>query len=250
MPGYPSVAELLECARPDVVHITTPHDQHVQVALDCLAAGAHVLMEKPIANTLEEGQRLVDAVSAMQQTQGVAAPKIGVCLQNRYNNSSVHLRQLLDSGELGAVRGAYASVVWTRSAEYYLAKPWRGQAARSGWGLINQAIRHTVDLVQWFLGEVVDIAAHVSTDRYGEVSEVEDTAQMLLTHASGVTTSFYGTLTAPTHRPVEIELDCENADATLRNGLRVQWRDGRVDDFAERAVPSGGRTYWGSATSC
>ena len=243
VPGYASLAELLAAARPDVVHVTTPHDQHVDPTLQCLAAGVHVLQEKPLAHTIAEGQRLVDWASADGTRPG--APKLGVCLQNRYNVSSIELRRLLDSGELGAVRGAYASVVWTRTPEYYLAKPWRGQADRAGGGLlINQAI-HTLDLLQWFLGDVVGVRGHVSTDRYAAVSEVEDTAQMLLTHASGVETAFYGTLTAPTHRPVEIELDCENAYVTLRDGLTVRWSDGRVDQYAERAVPSSGRTYWG-----
>lgn len=242
-PGYASVAELLDAARPDVVHVTTPHDRHVDVTLECLAAGVHVIQEKPLAHTIAEGQRLVDWALAARGRPG--APKVGICLQNRYNVSSIELRRLLDSGDLGAVRGAYASVVWTRRPEYYLAKPWRGQADRAGGGLlINQAI-HTLDLVSWFLGDVVDVRGHVSTDRYGAVSGVEDTAQMLLTHASGVETAFYGTLTAPADRPVEIELDCENAYVTLRNGLQVRWRDGRVEEYAERAVPSGGRSYWG-----
>ena len=239
VPGYATVAELLSEARPDVVHVCTPHDQHVVVSLEVLAAGVHVLQEKPIAHTLAEGQRLVDAVGDS------STPKVAICFQNRYNTSSRELRRLLDSGALGAVRGAYSSVVWTRTPDYYRAKPWRGSAERSGGGLlINQAI-HTLDLLQWFLGDVVDVKGHVSSDRYSDVSEVEDTAQMLLTHASGVTTSFYGTLTAPSHRPVEIELDCENAYVTLRDGLTVQWRDGRVEEHSERTANSAGRSYWG-----
>ena len=245
-PGYGSVAELLEIAQPDVVHVATPHDQHVNVSLEVLAAGAHVLQEKPLAHTIEEGQRLVDWHAEAVARMGPATPKVGICFQNRYNVSSQELRRLLDSGELGAIRGAYASVVWTRTPDYYQVKPWRGTMARSGGGLlINQAI-HTVDLVQWFLGDVVDVVGHVATNKFGDLIDVEDTAEMLLTHASGVQTSFYATLTAPQHRPVELELDCENAYVTLRNGLTVAWHDGRAPQvFEERKVPSGGRTYWG-----
>ncbi len=77
-------------------------------------------------------------------------------------------------------------MVWTRTADYYRAKPWRGSREESGGGLlINQAI-HTLDLVQWFMGDVVDIAGHVATNKFGDVIEVEDTAEMLLTHASGL----------------------------------------------------------------
>ena len=174
-----------------------------------------------------------------------AGVKVGICFQNRYNVSSVELRRLLDSGELGEIHGAYASVVWTRTADYYRAKPWRASQEHAGGGLlINQAI-HTLDLVQWMLGEVTGVDGRVAAHKFADVTEVEDTAEILFTHASGVQTSFYGTLTAPQNRPVELELDCENAYVTVRDGLTVAWKDGRVDQFEERRAASGGRVYWG-----
>lgn len=243
VPVFATVDELVDAVAPDVVHVTTPHHQHITPSLQALARGVHVIQEKPLAASIEDGQRLVDAAAALDPATD---PKVGICFQNRYNVSSQEMRRLLDSGELGAVHGAYASVVWTRTADYYKAKPWRGSREESGGGLlINQAI-HTLDLVQWFMGDVVDIAGHVATNKFGDVIEVEDTAEMLLTHESGLKTSFYATLTAPQHRPVEIELDCENAYVSLRNGLTVHWKDGRAPDvYEERKVPSGGRSYWG-----
>lgn len=243
VPAFASIDELVDAVGPDVVHITTPHDQHITPTLEALARGVHVIQEKPLAASLEDGQRLVDAAA---QLDPATDPKVGICFQNRYNVSSQELRRLLDSGELGPIHGAYASVVWTRTADYYQTKPWRGSKEQSGGGLlINQAI-HTLDLVQWFMGEVVDIHGHVATNKFTDVIEVEDTAEMLLTHESGVLTSFFATLTAPQHRPVEIEIDCENAYVSLRNGLTVHWKDGRAPDvYEERKVPSGGRSYWG-----
>ena len=239
VPGFATVDELLDAVPVDVVHVTTPHDQHVTPTLQALARGVHVIQEKPLAADLAEAEQLVQAART-------ATAKVGICLQNRYNVSSQELRRLLDSGDLGAIHGAYASVVWTRTPDYYLAKPWRGSRERSGGGLlINQAI-HTLDLVQWLLGDVTELKGHVSTRKFGDVIDVEDTAEMLLTHESGVQTAFYATLTAPQHRPVEIELDCENAYVTLRNGLSVAWKDGREPEFfPERQAPSGGRSYWG-----
>ena len=245
VPGFASTQELIDGVGPDAVHVTTPHDAHIDPSLTALAAGVHVLQEKPLAHTLEEGRRLVDAVAAAPAD----GPKVGICFQNRYNLASQRLHEMLGSGELGAVRCAWASVVWTRSADYYRAKPWRGTWANSGGGLlINQAI-HTLDLVQWLLGGVERTDGHVATRKYGDVIEVEDTAELLLHHGGGITTSFYATLTAPRHRPVEIELDCENAYVTLRGGtdggLTIRWADGRVDTVGERSVTSGGRSYWG-----
>src|SRR5699024_5357316 len=159
--------------------------------------------------------------------------------QNRYNLASQRLHEMLGSGELGAVRGAWASVGWTRSADCYRAKPWRGSWANYGGGqLSNQAI-HTLDLVQRLLGGVERTDGDVATRKYGDVIEVEDTAELLLHHGGGITTSFYATLTAPQHRPVEIELDCVDAYVTLRGGLdgglTIRWADGRVDTVGERS---------------
>ena len=82
VPSFASHTELLAAIRPDVVHITTPHDQHVQPAIDALAAGVHVVVEKPVAQTCEEAERLVAAA------EQPGAPKIAVCFQNRYNATS------------------------------------------------------------------------------------------------------------------------------------------------------------------
>lgn len=245
VPGFADTQELIDAVGPDAVHVTTPHHQHIGPSLTALEAGLHVLQEKPLAHTLADGRRLVDALAAAPAD----GPKVGICFQNRYNLASQRLHEMLGSGELGAVRGAWASVVWTRSADYYRAKPWRGTWEGSGGGLlINQAI-HTLDLVQWLLGGVDRTDGHVATRKYGDVIEVEDTAELLLHHGGGVTTSFYATLTAPQHRPVEIELDCERAYVSLRGGtdggLTIRWADGRVDTLGERSVTSGGRSYWG-----
>lgn len=238
--AYPDLSTMLAEEDIDVLHVATPHDEHIDLVLEALAAGVHVIVEKPLANELEHARRLLDYLA-----ENPDAPKVGVCYQNRYNASSRELRRLLDSGELGNVNGAYASVVWTRTPGYYTAKPWRGQQHRSGGGLLmNQAI-HTLDLLQWLLGPVTDVKGMVSTDKYGDVVDVEDTAHAYFTHDTGVRTSFYGTLTNSRHRAVEIEIDTAKALVELRDGLTVTWKDGRVDRYEERTQDTEGRSYWG-----
>ena len=252
LPTFASAEELIDALGPDAVHVTTPHDQHVGPSLAALERGVHVLQEKPLAHTLAEGERLVEALAAVPARRadgGAGAPKVAICFQNRYNRGIQELRRLLASGELGAVRGAYASVVWSRSAEYYAAKPWRGRWETAGGGLlINQAI-HTLDLVQWLLGPVERTEGLVSQKKFAGVVETEDTADLVLHHASGITTTFYATLTAPVARPVELEVETDNAYLEVRSGsvggLTVRWKDGRVDTFSDRVATAGGRSYWG-----
>ncbi|WP_127129184.1 Gfo/Idh/MocA family protein [Georgenia sp. SYP-B2076] len=238
VPGFADHRQLLEEMHPDVVHICTPHHQHVQVAIDCLAAGVNVIMEKPLAHTRAEGERLVEAAESSRA-------KIAVCFQNRYNATSQAMRALLDSGELGEVLGASATVMWQRSAEYYRAKPWRGRWETSGGGvLINQAI-HTLDLLQWLVGDVTEVRGHAATHLFADVIEVEDTAEMVLTHEGGARSVFYATLGNVVHDPVTLEIVTENATMFLRKDLTVTYADGRTEVVAERAAPSAGRSYWG-----
>ncbi len=239
VPGFADHRALLASPqRPDVVHICTPHHEHVPVALDCLAAGVHVLTEKPLASTINDAELLIEAAEA-------SAARVGVCFQNRYNATSQAARRLLDSGELGAVLGATATVMWTRTADYYRAKPWRGRWASAGGGLlINQAI-HTLDLVQWLVGDVVDVSGHASTRVYGEVIEVEDTAEMLLTHRGGARSIVYGSLANVVDAPVTIDITAERGSLSIRGDLTVTHADGRVEVVPERRASSAGRSYWG-----
>ena len=216
VPGFVDHLDLIAEARPDVVHITTPHNQHAALAADCLERGVNVIIEKPLAHTLAEGRRLVQAAANSQA-------KIAVCFQNRYNATSQAMQALLSSGELGAVLGASATVMWQRSAGYYLDRPWRGSWAGSGGGLMmNQAI-HTVDLLQWLVGDVITVSGNASTRFLGGAIEVEDTAEFVAEHANGARSAFYATLANAVNAPVTLDIVTERATLSLRGDLTVTY---------------------------
>lgn len=240
VPGFSDAHAMIHEVRPDVVHVATPHDQHVDLALACLEAEVHVLLEKPLAHSLKEAERLIEG-------SRFSTARIGVCYQNRYTVAAQEAHRLLASGSLGHVHGAWACVAWSRAADYYDARPWRGTWARAGGGvLINQAI-HTVDLIQWLLGPAHQVKGSTASLKFHDTVEVEDTISAVLTHPNGITTALHATLAAAWTQPVEIQIHTDEADLLLRDGLTVRWRDGRVDHTAERAAPSGGRQYWGVA---
>lgn len=240
VPGYANHLDMLEKVRPDVVHICTPHHLHASIATDCLEAGVNVIVEKPLAHTLEEGRRLVEAAER-------SPAKIGVCFQNRYNATSQAMRELLDGGTLGRVLGASATVMWHRSGDYYRDRPWRGTWAEGGGGLMmNQAI-HTVDLLQWLVGDVAKVEGRASTRALAGVIEVEDTAEFLAEHENGVRSVFYATLANAVNAPVTLDIVTEGAVLSLRGDLTVTYSDGTVDVVTERALDTGGRSYWGAS---
>ncbi|SKB70130.1 Predicted dehydrogenase [Arthrobacter sp. 49Tsu3.1M3] len=238
VPGFEDYREMLDVAAPDVVHITTPHHEHAAIAIECLRRGVHVVLEKPLAHTLAEGERLLAAAAD-------STAKIALCFQNRYNAPVQEMRRLLDSGELGQVLGASATVMWHRDADYYLSRPWRGSWAEGGGGLMmNQAI-HTVDLLQWLVGDVVALAGSASTHALAETIEVEDTAEFAALHSSGARSVFYATLANTVNAPVTLDISTERATLNLRGDLTVTYDDGRSEAVRERVTGSGGRSYWG-----
>ncbi len=238
VPGYASVEELIAAEHPDVVHVTTPHDQHAPVAIAALEAGVHVLLEKPLADSMEAGRAIGAALDA-------SPAKLALCFQNRYNGPVRALRDLLDSGELGPIVGAWATVLWHRTPEYYAERPWRGRWQGGGGGLLmNQAI-HTLDLLQWLLGPVAASAGTAATRALP--IEVEDTAELTMTHASGARSLLWATLANSRNAPVELEIETEHAVATLRGDLTIAHADGRVEVVRDVASLAGGRAYWGAS---
>ena len=237
--AYTDHREMLDSLRPDVVHVCTPHDQHAPVAVDCIARGVHVILEKPVAHTLSDARPVLDAHLANP------AVKVAVCFQNRYNRASQEAYRLIHEGSLGAIRGASATVAWHRTPEYYARGPWRGQRRRSGGGvLMNQAI-HTLDLVQWFLGPVAHVGSRIGTLALGEYVDVEDTAQLVMDHESGSRSVLFATLANSVDSPVTIEIDTEHARLLIRGDLTVVYADGRTEVVEERRATSTGRAYWG-----
>ncbi len=239
--GVPSATDLeslIAEVSPDVVHVCTPHDAHVPVSLAALQAGIAVLQEKPVACTVAEADRLVDAAEN-------GRTKIGICFQNRYNATSQALRSILDSGELGSVIGASATLMWNRPPAYYTARPWRGRFATSGGGvLINQAI-HMLDLLLWLLGDAVTVNGSATRRLLDGVVEVEDTADMVLQHSSGARSVFFATVANTVDAPVTLDIATERATLSLRGDLTVRHADGRSEVIRERVAASSGRAYWG-----
>lgn len=237
-PGYADFVAMLDEQRPTVVHICTPHSEHAWMTLACLERGINVVTEKPLAHTLADGEALAAAAA-------LGGAKVAVCFQNRYNPTVVALKAALNSGTLGAITAAHATVVWFRGAAYYRDRPWRGTWAGSGGGLLmNQAI-HTVDLLQWLVGDVVKTTGGASNRSLQGVIEVEDTADFVLEHADGVRSVFFATLANAANAPVTIDIVTEKATLHLRGDLTIRYADGSVEVIADAPARPGERSYWG-----
>jgi len=194
VPGFTDVDTMLREVHPDVVHITLPHYLHASVAIAALKAGCHVLTEKPVAESYGAGVELARVARESGRS-------LGVCFQNRYNDSSQALRRLVDDRTYGSVLSARASVWWHREASYYAASPWRATWREAGGGvLINQTI-HTLDLLCWLLGAPESTSGVAANLTHAGITEVEDTATITMQHMDGVTSVYFADQLPRRERP-------------------------------------------------
>jgi UDP-N-acetyl-2-amino-2-deoxyglucuronate dehydrogenase len=232
--------EILNDDRIDVVHLCTPHYLHAEMAVELLRAGKHVLTEKPLSVDRASAR---DMLAASQQSTG----QLGVVFQNRYNEASIHMKKTIDSGLLGKLLCMKGIVTWHRSEDYYRNSNWRGRWSTEGGGLlINQTI-HTLDLLQWFGGEIASVKGSITTDVLDGVIEVEDTAHACITFTNDVRGLFYGTNTYLENSPIELELVFEEGTLTLRRDSLYLWKGGKETLLFEPTfTASEGKSYWGT----
>lgn len=208
--GYTDYKALLAEVKPEVVHICTPHYLHAPMCIDAMRAGADVYLEKPAALDYEEGLTIL----AVQKETG---KQVCVSFQNRVVPTSLEAKRIVDSGELGAFRGARGFMTWKRTGGYYTDSDWRGRWATEGGGvLMNQSI-HTLDLLGYFGGGVAHTEGRFALHGNRGITEVEDTAEALLTYNNGAHGLFYASDCNALDAPVMIELYLEKGRLLLQN---------------------------------
>ncbi|MFJ1967265.1 Gfo/Idh/MocA family protein [Streptomyces sp. NPDC087903] len=165
----------------DVVDVCTPTDTHPDIALAAIAAGAHVLCEKPLALTAADAELIAGAAEA-------AGLRLYPGHVVRFFPAYARLRELVAGGELGRV----ATARFTRTGRYPTWSPWFADPARSGGILVDQMI-HDFDIARWLFGAVVRVHAH---QRGHLTAPAPDGAvavgTAVLTHETGVITQVVG----------------------------------------------------------
>ena len=222
---------VLDDPRVQAVIVVTPPATHAEIAGRCLAAGKHVLVEKPLEVSLPRAQALVAAARA-------SGRRFGVVLQHRFRPGSLRLRALLDSGALGPVQFALVRVPWWRPQQGYYDQPGRGTRARDGGGvLLTQAI-HALDLFRSLVGVSAVEAAQATTTAVHRI-ETEDYAAALLRLAHGAPGLLVATTAMYPGSPESIEIAGTLGTAVLAAGrLQVRWHDGR-EETVEAEGPGG-----------
>ena len=167
--------EMLAKAHVDVVNILTESGSHADIAVAVAESGRHVVVEKPMALTLPDADRMISTCDR----HGV---KLFVVKQNRYNLPVLKLREAVTSGRFGKLVLGTVRVRWCRPQAYYDQDPWRGTWAHDGGVFTNQASHH-IDLLEWMMGDVETVFAKAATMLVN--TETEDTGVAVLKFTSG-----------------------------------------------------------------
>lgn len=192
VPWYTDMHRMLGAENIDVVVILTESGNHARNVVDLSKYGKHVIVEKPMALTLDDADRMIRACDN-------AGVKLFVVKQNRFNVPVLKLREALEQGRFGKLVLGTVRVRWCRQQDYYDQAEWRGTWAMDGGVLTNQASHH-VDMLEWMLGDVESVFAR-STTALAKI-EAEDTAVVTLRFRNGA----LGVIEATTAtRPRDIE---------------------------------------------
>lgn len=179
VPSFTSYQALWETVKPEAVVIATPNATHSEIGIFFAERGVHILVEKPIADTIEGAEALIDVVNR-------AGVVMLVGHHRRFDPVIERAKGCIDAGELGRVATMHAFSVFRKPDAYYEV-PWRVQA---GGGTILINVIHDIDIFRYLLGDMTDLQALLSSDMRG--LPVEDTGAIAMKFHNGA----IGTITA------------------------------------------------------
>lgn len=168
--------KMLTKKQPNVVVVCVPHPLHPQVAMDSVNAGAHVLVEKPIAVSVADADAMIRAAHKAKRW-------LAVSFQQRYRSVIQKAKQLIDAGELGSLVRVFSVEPWFRTAAYYKMGKWRATWKGEGGGVLMNQSPHTLDMVCYLAGQPKKVWGWTRT--MAHKIEVEDTFQAMLEFENG-----------------------------------------------------------------
>lgn len=180
LPFYTEVEALLE-AHPEieVVNIASPNGLHAEQALKVLNAQRHVVVEKPLGLEKAAVEKLI--FTALHRNRQVFA-----VMQNRYSPPSVWIKELVESGKLGAINMVQINCYWNRDERYYKAGNWHGDKALDGGTLFTQ-FSHFIDIMYWLFGDITNIQGKIKDFNHEGLTDFEDSGTINFQFVDGGT---------------------------------------------------------------
>lgn len=230
----------------DVIAICSPNGLHAEHSIRALTAGFHVLCEKPMAITVADCGKMIQAAEKSNK-------RLFAIKQNRYNPPVAAVKNLVDEGRLGNIHSIQLSCFWNRNADYYH-NSWKGTLKLDGGTLFTQ-FSHFIDLLYWIVGDVDQVQAYLGNFTHGDTIEFEDTGVVIVKFTNGAigtinyTVNSYG-------KNMEGSLTIFGDKGTVKiggqylNELEYQNIEGyKIENLPEGAKANNYGTYQGSMSN-
>lgn len=182
---YADYKEMIEAEKPELVSIATESGIHAEIALYCIENKINVIIEKPMAMSMEDADRIIEAAKANNV-------KVSACHQNRFNVAIQELRKAIEAGRFGKLSHGSIHVRWNRDHGYYDQASWRGTWAQDGGALMNQCI-HGIDLLRWMMGDEIEEVYGATRQQFHDYLEAEDVGMAVVKFKNGAIGTIEGT---------------------------------------------------------
>lgn len=169
----------------ELISIATESGSHAEIALYCIEHNINVIIEKPIAMSLADADRIIK----LSKEKNI---KVSACHQNRFNVAVQEMRKALEEGRFGKLSHGSIHVRWNRNRNYYEQAPWRGTWIHDGGALMNQCI-HGIDLLRWTFGDEIEEVYGQTRQQFHDYLEAEDVGMAIVKFKNGAIATVEGT---------------------------------------------------------
>lgn len=231
---YTDYQKMIEENEIELISIATESGLHGQIAIFCIEHGIHLIIEKPMAMSLQEADQII----ARAQEKNV---KVSACHQNRFNIAVQKMRVALDAGRFGKLSHGSIHVRWNRNQDYYTQAPWRGTWEQDGGALMNQCI-HGIDLLRWMMGDGIESVYGVTRQQFHHYLEAEDLGMAVVQFKNGAVATIEGTTNVyPRNLEETLYLFGENGTVKLggtsTNNIDVwEFADEKAEDLENKGL--------------
>lgn len=182
---YIDYKKMIDEEKPELVSIATESGIHAEIALHCIKHGVNVIIEKPMAMSIEDADKIVE----LAEKKNV---KVSACHQNRFNIAIQELRKAVEADRFGKISHGSIHVRWNRDHGYYDQASWRGTWEQDGGALMNQCI-HGIDLLRWMMGDEIDEVFGATRQQFHDYLEAEDVGMAVVKFKNGAIGTIEGT---------------------------------------------------------
>lgn len=174
---YSDYKKMIDIEEPQLIAIATESGNHAEIAKYCITKGIHLIIEKPIALSLKDADKIIE----LSKKHNVI---VSACHQNRFNKSIQKIREAVEHNRFGRMFHGTAHIRWNRGQDYYTQAPWRGTWEQDGGALMNQCI-HNIDLLRWMMGNEIDEVFAYTDNLNHDFIETEDLGVALVKFKNG-----------------------------------------------------------------